>query len=131
MAGKALSPAEVEYIKNHFPEKTRAAIAKDLKRAKTTVGNVIKKYGLDVVPREVEEQKAKAGEPYDTLMRLKAVRDRLYRAMEVATPRELPSLAREYRATVEAVEKMEGAETDDAQSGLDALAASIARRMPA
>ena len=60
---------------------------------------------------------------------MKELHGMLRNALAVAAPREMAGLAREYRATVEAIERMEGGAGDEEANALDVVAKSIAMRM--
>ena len=95
----------------------RAAAAPESMRASTEGGG----YGLP--------DPACEGGRQDTLGRLRWVRDLLQRQLLEAEPTQAARLAKEYRDTVEAIERMEGAEGGGADDGLDALAGAIARKL--
>lgn len=125
-----LTEAEREYVRSHFPQLGVTAIARNLGRGRSAINKVVKDEGLR--ERDVREPSSPkvGGVRDDALGRLKELRDILRRQLEVAGPKETAALAREYRATVESIERMEGDPTDDAAIALDAVASSIARRMP-
>ncbi len=129
-----LTEAEREYVRSHFPQLGVTAIARNLGRGRSAINKVVKDEGLrerDVrEPSSPEAGGVRDDAPEDALGRLKELRDMLRKQLEVAGPKETAALAREYRATVESIERMEGDPTDDAAIALDAVASSIARRMP-
>ena len=65
----------------------------------------------------------------DTLGRLRWVRSLLELQLYDAETTQAARLAKEYRETVEAIERMESAEGGGADDGLDALAGAIARKL--
>ena len=69
------------------------------------------------------------GDGPSALERLWELRDLLRRALFEAPPGSVAAIAREYRATVEAIEKAEGGEGDGASSALDTLASAISAKL--
>lgn len=69
--------------------------------------------------------------PPGSLSRLKELRDILRDALKVAAPGETASLAREYRANIEAIDRMEGGPDDPKAIAIDEIGASIARSLSA
>lgn len=122
---------ERDYVRARFAQMSVAEIARNMGRSRACVYSIADREGLrEKCKRETVESGSPAVAPDGTLARLKELRDMLRKALEGAEPREMPALAREYRATVEAIEKMEGGADDDAANALDAVAKSIALRMP-
>lgn len=134
MAAKGpVTEMEREYIRSKFPQLSVAQIAKNLGRSRSAVNKVVKTEALRSAPvrEECPEPAEKDGEPPDTVSRLKELRDLLRDALRVAQPRETAALAREYRATCEAIDRMEG-DTDDPKAiAIDEIGASIARSLSA
>lgn len=121
---------EREYVRAKFPQMSVVEIAKNMGRSRACVNNIVAKEGLrEKCKRQVSIEAPVAGAPDDPLSRLKALRGMLRNALAVAAPREMAGLAREYRATVEAIERMEGGAGDEEASALDVVAKSIAMRM--
>lgn len=128
-----MTEAEREYIRSKFGTLTNAQIARNLGRSRSVVSRIVSEEGLRArdAGERPEGERPPGEEPADTLSRLKELRDQLRDALKVAQPRETAALAREYRATLETIDRMEGDPTDEAASALDAIAGSIARRMSA
>lgn len=133
---------ERRFVRDAYPGLGPAAIARKLGRSRSGVCSLVAKmkesgeisepksmqasmdgvgYGLPDPAREEGGQ--------DTLGRLRWVRDLLQRQLLDAEPTQAARLAKEYRDTVEAIERMEGAEGGGADDGLDALAGAIARKL--
>lgn len=127
---KPLSKAEKMFIEDNYPRMTKSAIADALERNPSTIGRYVADNDLD--SRPVATVAARAGKPrcMTRLERLQDLRDMLLQAMALAQPREMAAIAREYRATIESIERLEGSD-DGEPDGLSALAASIAERMQA
>lgn len=122
---------ERDYVRSKFPQMGVTEIAKNMGRSRACVNAIVNREGLREKRKRAPTESGIADDaPEDPLSRLKELRDMLRRAMGSAEPKEMPGLAREYRATVEAVERMEGGSQDDAAAALDAVAKSIAARMP-
>lgn len=128
-ANKPITDEEREFIRAMFPQMSVAKIAEKLGRSRTGVNDVVRKENLrEKCARPPVKSNAKRESPDGPLERLEELRDMLRAALGSAEPKEMPSLAREYRATMDAIEKFEGGGGDDA-AAFDALAASIAKRM--
>ena len=70
-------------------------------------------------------------EPETTAERLVELRGMLRAALNDAPPQAVAGLAREYRATIEEIDRLEGGDGGDPVSGaLDSIAARIAAKMP-
>lgn len=137
MANKGrMSRGELDYIRSKYGVISVSQIARNLGRSRSIVSRIVNREGLakktdDGAGASCPRVSTNAGDaPPDALGRLKELRDILRDSLRGATPKETAALAREYRATVEAIERMEGDPTDDAAIALDAVASSIARRMP-
>ena len=93
--------------------------------------SIVGKDGLrETCKRQARADADEASAPEDPLSRLKELRDMLRASLKAAAPKEMAGLAREYRATVEAIERMEGDPDDEAAAAIDSIAKSIAARMP-
>ncbi len=122
---------EREYVRSKFPQMSISEIARNIGRSRTCVSGIVNKEGLrEKCKRQEVKNSIAVNDPQDSLSRLKELRDMLRESLKEAGPKEMASLAREYRATVESVERMEGDPQDEAAIALDAVAESIARRMP-
>ena len=70
-------------------------------------------------------------EPETTAERLVELRGMLRAALNDAPPQAVAGLAREYRATIEEIDRLEGGDGSDPVAGaLDSIAARIAAKMP-
>lgn len=139
--GAAWSAKEREFVKNAYPALGPAAIAKKLGRSRSGVCKLIKELkecgaiksteatrerapamAESAPPRDSEEGKQ------DTLGRLRWVRSLLERQLYDAEPGSAARLAKEYRDTIEAIDRLErdgGAENDLIGQFADALAAKL------
>lgn len=140
---KPVSQAERDFVRNNYPAKSVSEIARSLGRSRGCVYKIIKTEKL------VEKHYEPAGElirgpweesvhdrrdfvgtsPPSDIQRLHELRDLLQGALKKASPREMAAIAREYRATIETIQRIEGEEESGAEDGLSALAASIAAKM--
>lgn len=121
---------EREYVRAKFPQMSVAEIARRMGRSRACVNGVVRREGLrEPCKRKPADPASEGAAPQDPLSRLKELRDMLRKSLKEASPKEMASLAREYRATVEAIGKMEGGDDDEAACALDAVAKSIAMRM--
>ena len=132
------------FVKNAYPALGPAVIAEKLGRSKSGVCKVIKEMKetgelpSDVRARESTKRSTPdvgnglafeaAGEPQDTLSRLKWVRDLLERQLRDSEPTSAARLAKEYRDTVEAIARME-AEDGGGDDVVGDLAVLIARKL--
>ncbi len=139
--GKAWTTREREFVRNAYPALGPAAIAKKLGRSRSGVCKLIaemKEAGviestdaphdsaLKAVP-EAPPHDTNDGEQ-DTLGRLRWVRSILERQLYDAEPTTAARLAKEYRDTVEAIDRLEkagGGENDLIGQFADALAAKL------
>lgn len=65
------------------------------------------------------------------LARLKWLRARLRDALAEADPKTIPALAREYRATIEAIERIEGDGGDGLSDAIGTIATALASKLSA
>ena len=137
---KAFSAKEREFVANAYPALGPAAIAKKLGRSRSGVCYVIKQLKeAGVLESELAtNQTPPAGSPpspphdapdgrQDTLGRLKWVRSLIERQLWEAEGASAARLAKEYRDTLEAIERMEGDGGDG--DALGAFADAIAKRL--
>lgn len=121
---------EREYVRSKFPQMSVAEIAKNLGRSRVCINNIVKKEELrESCKQDTFTTTVYTEVPDGTLRRLKELRDMLRGSLLKAAPKEMPGIAREYRTTVELIERMEGGCEDQTESALDTIAQSIARRM--
>ncbi|MEG2533766.1 MAG: hypothetical protein RSB04_12225 [Gordonibacter sp.] len=125
-----VTDTEREFVRSMFPQLGVAKIAEKLGRSRPCINNIVRAENL----REKCKQQAPpdndgSDAPDSALSRLKELREMLRRSIKEASAKEMPGLAREYRATVELIDKMEGGSEDDTSAAFDTLAKSIAQRM--
>lgn len=129
-ASGPVTDLEREYVRSKFPQMSVAEIAKNLDRSRVCINNIVKKEGLrESCKQDTFTTTVYTEVPESTLTRLRELRDMLRESLLKAAPKEMPGIAREYRATVELIERMEGGCEDNAESALDTIAQSIANRM--
>ena len=122
--GKPWTADEREFVKNAYPALGPAAIAKKLKRSRSGVCALIKrmKESGEIATDEStgESVGASLSAPpadgpdgrQDTLGRLRWVRQIIERQLYDAEPSQAARLAKEYRETLEQIERIEGAGED-------------------
>ena len=135
--GKRFSEAEREFIRNSCQCLSSRAIAKKLGRSRTGVDKIMRQMeeSGEICPRAATNAAAQpapdsppADGPdgaQDTLGRLRWVRRILERQLYDAEPTTAARLAKEYRDTVESIDRLErqGEGGDDAIGGIAALIA--------
>lgn len=133
-SGRRMTGSDREFVRAAWPGLSATKIAARIGFSKTAVINYLKREGLwELRDEQGNFEPATLGDEsggQDTLGRLRELRDSLKVAMVDADPRTIPAVAREYRTTVEAIAEMEGGGDDGAGAALDAIARSIAARMP-
>lgn len=131
-SARRVTTDERQIIRALWPSYGVSDIARKLGRSRNTVSKVIDQEGLRDAAQEPAQPPAAADEDGPSaLERLRELRDLLRRALFEAPPGSVAAIAREYRATVEAIEKAEGGDGDGASSGLDALASAISAKLSA
>lgn len=133
-SARRVTTDERQIIRALWPSYGVSDIARKLGRSRNTVAKVITQEGLRGAAQEPAQPPAAAPAPADgdgpsALERLWELRDLLRRALFEAPPGSVAAIAREYRATVEAIEKAEGGEGDGASSALDTLASAISAKL--
>ena len=126
---KPLNAFERRFIVENYSRLGPAETARRVGCSKQTAIRVWKKDGggTTTVSNQVTSP-----EPQTKLDRLIELRGILRAAMNDAPPQAISSLAREYRETVEEIDRMEGGSSGDSVSNaLDSIAARIAAKMPA
>ena len=120
--GKPWTAEEREFVRNAYPALGPAAIAKKLMRSRSGVCALIKrmKESGEIASAASTERTAAGGVSappadapdgrQDTLGRLRWVRQIIERQLYDAEPSQAARLAKEYRETVEEIERLEGAE---------------------
>lgn len=112
-----VTAAEREYVAATYPKLTAKEIAEKLGRTERTVYKVIK----ELKPLNESEL---AEPPGDSMARLVELRETLRNAMLDAKPASIAPLAREYRATIQEIERREG-DGDDERDVLGELAEAL------
>lgn len=138
--GKRFSDAEREFIRNSYPCLSSRAMAKKLCRSRTGVDKIIRQMVED---GEIVQRVATVPPPgtvpasppadsgdgrQDTLGRLRWVRGLLERQLYDAEPTAAARLAKEYRDTVQEIDRLEregGGDNDLAGQFADLLAAKL------
>lgn len=127
-----LDENERDFIRATFPQLSVSAIAERLGRSRETVNKFVRDEGLrEGRQKEPAPQPDPGPAPEGTAARLTELRDRLRAALMEASPKEVAPLAREYRATLLELERMEGGKDDPASVALDAISERIARKLSA
>ena len=126
---RKLTQSERRDIVRMFPQVGVTETARRIGCSKSTVQRV---WQQDGDPEEVTQKSNPGAEPQTKLERLIELRGILRAAMNDAPPQAISSLAREYRETVEQIDRLEGGNDGDPVAGaLDSIAARIAAKMPA
>lgn len=119
-----LTDIERDYIAAVYPQLTAKEIAQKLGRTERTVYKVIaESKPLNERPPEKPPGKP----PDDSMSRLVELRETLRSALLDAKPASIAPLAREYRATIQDIERREGV-ADDGPDVLGDLAAALLRK---
>ena len=142
--GSPFTAEDRAFVRDAYPTLGPAAIAKKLGRSRSGIYGLIEEMrGAGELPSEEDGkvsvrasmQEAEyghpfeaAGEPQDTLSRLKWVRDLLERQLRDSEPTSAARLAKEYRDTVEAIARMEAEDGGDDDVVGD-FAALIAKKL--
>ena len=126
---RPLTAAERRGIIEMFPQLGVTETARRMGCSKSTVQRIWKQDGTTA---EVTHRAYPTTEPQTKLERLIELRGILRAAMNDAPPQAMSSLAREYRETMEQIDRLEGgSDGDPVSSALDSIAARIASKMPA
>lgn len=133
-SGKRITTDEREIVRALYPSYGISDIARKLGRSRNTVAKIVTQEGLRELAQEAARSEAPApqrGEqPGDApIERLRELRDVLRRAMFESPPGSTAGIAREYRATIETIERMEGGEGDGASTALDTIASAISAKL--
>lgn len=115
-----LTDLERDYIAAVYPQLTAKEIAQKLGRTERTVYKVI-------AESKPLNEKPPGKPPDDSMSRLVELRETLRSALLDAKPASIAPLAREYRATLQEIERREGG-ADDGQDVLGDLAAALLRK---
>jgi transposase-like protein len=126
---RRLTERERKDIVEMFPQLGVTETARRVGCSKSSVQRVWAQEGR---PPETTQKTYPTEEPQTKLERLVELRGMLRAAMNDAPPQAMSSLAREYRETMEQIDRMEGGGSGDpVDSALDSIAARIAAKMPA
>lgn len=126
---RQLSDAEVAFIIANHPQLGTAETARRAGCSKRTVQRIVSNQ--EPAP-DARQEPTTTDEPQTKHDRLIELRGILRRAMNDAPPQAISGLAREYRETMDEIDRMEGGSDGDPVSGaLDSIAARIAAKMPA
>ncbi len=126
-----LSESERRAIVEMFPKLGVTETARRVGCSKSTVQRV---WASDAPPDAQAKRTGgeEAPQPETTVERLTELRGILRSALSDAPPHAVAGLAREYRATIEELDRLEGGDGGDPIDGaLDSIAARIAAKMPA
>lgn len=128
MALRPITDEEREFVRAAFPQLGVTEIARKLGRSRTAVNEIVRRERL----RETVRDEG-GGEPPGggAVVRLEELRDALREAMLKAPTAQIAGIAREYRATIEAIERMEGGDGDGSSAAIEAIARSISQKMSA
>lgn len=125
---RKLTPSERRDIVRMYPQLGVTETARRIGCSISTVQRIWQQDGGSVEPAQ---KNCSDSEPQTKLDRLIELRGMLRSAMSDAPPQAMSSLAREYRETLDQIDRMEGGSDGDATSqALDAIAARIAAKMP-
>lgn len=127
---KPFTEVEEAYVRERWGQLTAIEIAEKLGRSRRGVENLAKRLGLaaprarvnagvpqDSLPAVMRrEERGREPEEPDKLEDLRWLRRQLRRQLADAGPQTAPKLAREYRETLDAIER---AEVDDGDGGYD------------
>lgn len=125
-----LSESERRAIVEMFPKLGVTETARRVGCSKSTVQRV---WASDAPPDAQAKRTGgeEAPQPETTVERLTELRGILRSALNDAPPHAVAGLAREYRATIEELDRLEGGDGGDPVDGaLDSIAARIAAKMP-
>ena len=124
-----LSEQEREFIISNYAQLGASEVARRIGCTRRTVQRIWASSGK---PEKVRQEPVTTMEPLTQLDRLVELRGILRAALSDAPPQAISGLAREYRETMEQIERMEGGDSGDPiNSALDSIAARIAAKMPA
>lgn len=129
---RKLTDSERRSIVSMFPQLGVTETARRVGCSKSTVQRVWAADGAGAAGAQGACPGASPpGEPETTAERLVELRGMLRAALNDAPPQAVAGLAREYRATIEEIDRLEGGDGGDPVDGaLDSIAARIAAKMP-
>ena len=125
---RRLTDAERKSIVEMFPQ---LGVTETARRVGCSMSTVQRIWKQDGGAAEVTQNHYPTSEPKTKLDRLIELRGMLRAAMNDAPPQAMSSLAREYRETMEQIDRLEGGtDGDPVSSALDTIAARIAAKKP-
>ena len=129
---RKLNDSERKSIVSMFPQLGVTETARRVGCSKSTVQRVWAADGAGSADTQGACPDASPpDEPETTAERLVELRGMLRAALNDAPPQAVAGLAREYRATIEEIDRLEGGDGSDPVAGaLDSIAARIAAKMP-
>ena len=128
---KRLTDAERKYIEEHFEQLGPSECARRVGCSRSTARR-IGQASSGVRQKDAPKRPAPEASKDTDLGRLVELRGILRAALNDAPPAAVAGLAREYRATIEQIERITGGDNDDPVGcALDSIAARIAAKMPA
>lgn len=127
---------EIDYARAVRDVLPVAEIARNLGRSRPSVYKMLGDAppGEDVngePPDRPSGERSGGTGPDGNLGRLKWLRDRLRDSLAEADPKSIPALAREYRATIEAIERIEGDGGDELSDAIGTIGAALASKLSA
>lgn len=133
--GRRMTDSDKEFVRAAWPGVSAGKIAARIGFSKTAVIGYLKREGLWERREELENVEPSTSGPedgrQDTLGRLRELRDALKCSLVGADAKTIPSVAREYRATVEEIGRLEAEERGEEDDPLADLARAFRRSMSA
>lgn len=126
---KAMSEAEIDFIRNSYKSMSAKKIAKKLNRSERVVYNYVKKFRDEEKSGAPRARVVQESQEFDALGDLMSLRDVLRRAMLTCEERNLPKITAEYREVIKSIEELNGGAGDD-DDELSRLICSIDVRTP-
>lgn len=131
---KPFTEDEITFVRESFGQLSPAEMAQRLGRSKRGVNNLISRLGLRASqkaeePAPAPPRQAASGSQLDALLEL---RDILRLALLDAGPQSIPKVAREYRETLDEIERLrDGGESGPGrgEDAFDALLGAIGRKL--
>lgn len=110
---KAMSEAEIDFIRNSYKSMSAKKIAKKLNRSERVVYNYVKKFRDEEKSGAPRARVVQDSQEFDALGDLMSLRDVLRRAMLTCEERNLPKITAEYREVIKSIEELNGGAGDD------------------
>lgn len=134
-SGRRMTDSDREFVRAAWPGVSATKIAARIGFSKTAVVNLLKREGL----WELRDEGGKPGPAtsgpedgrQDTLGRLRELRDSLKVAMVDADAKTIPSVAREYRACLAEIDRLEAEERGEEGDPLADFARAVASKLSA